>query len=56
LGELRADSENTLIIRVTKRPKMLVRRETALEVIWPSAISPQRQPVAGSPSVTTALK
>ena len=56
LGELRADSENTLIIRVTKRPKMLVRRETALEVIWPSAISPQRQPVTGSPSVTTALK
>src|SRR6266404_4924104 len=56
LGELRADSENTLVIRVTKRPKMLVRRETALEVIWPSAISPQRQPVAGSPSVTTALK
>src|SRR6266404_5189901 len=56
LGELSADSENTLIIRVTKRPKMLVRRETALEVIWPSAISPQRQPVAGSPSVTTALK
>jgi serine/threonine protein kinase len=55
LGELRADSENTLIIRVTKRPKMLVRRETALEVIWPSAISPQ-QHVATSPSVTAALK
>ena len=56
LGELRADSENTLVIRVTKRPKMLVRRETALEVIWPSAITPHRQPEAGSPSVTTALK
>ncbi len=56
LGELRADSENTLVIRVTKRPKMLVRRETALEVIWPSAISPQRQNAAASPSVTTALK
>jgi hypothetical protein len=55
LGELRADSENTLIIRVTKRPKMLVRRETALEVIWPSAISPQ-QNVPTSPSVTAALK
>lgn len=56
LGELRADSENTLIIRVTKRPKMLVRRETALDVIWPSAIAPERQNVAASPSVTTALK
>jgi serine/threonine protein kinase len=56
LGELRADSENTLIIRVSKRPKMLVRRETALEVIWPSAISPQHQNAAAAPSVTTALK
>jgi hypothetical protein len=56
LGELRADTDNTLTIRVTKRPKMLVRHETALEVIWPSAISPQQQHAAGSPSVTTALK
>jgi hypothetical protein len=56
LGELRADTDNTLTIRVTKRPKMLVRHETALEVIWPSAISPQQQRAAGSPSVTTALK
>jgi hypothetical protein len=56
LGELRADGENTLTIRVSKRPKMLVRRETALEVIWPSAISPQRQNAGASPSVTTALK
>jgi hypothetical protein len=56
LGELRADTDNTLIIRVSKRPKMLVRRETALEVIWPSAISPQHQNAASSPAVTTALK
>jgi hypothetical protein len=56
LGELRADAENTLTIRVTKRPKMLVRHETALEVIWPSAISPQSKPAAAPPSVTTALK
>jgi serine/threonine protein kinase len=53
LGELRADSDNTLTIRVSKRPKMLVRRETALEVIWPSAIAPQN---TASPAVTTALK
>jgi len=56
LGERRADSEHILTIRVSKRPKMLVRRETALEVIWPSAISPQHPNVAASPSVTTALK
>ena len=53
LGELRADTENTLTIRVSKRPKMLIRRETALEVIWPSAIAPQTQGTP-SPSITTA--
>jgi serine/threonine protein kinase len=56
LGELRADGENTLIIRVSKRPKMLVRRETALDVIWPSAISSQHPNAAASPALTTALK
>ena len=56
LGELRADSDNTLTIRVTKRPKMLVRRETALEVIWPSGVGAPRQTAATSSDVTTALK
>jgi len=56
LGELRADTQNTLTIRVSKRPKMLVRRETALEVIWPSAISPQPSNGTHASSVTTALK
>jgi hypothetical protein len=56
LGELRADTENTLTIRVSKRSKMLVRRETALEVIWPSAIAPQPQVATSSPSVASALK
>jgi serine/threonine protein kinase len=56
LGELRADTQNTLTIRVSKRPKMLVRRETALEVIWPSAISPQPSNGTHVSSVTTALK
>jgi serine/threonine protein kinase len=56
LGELRADTENTLTIRVSKRSKMLVRRETALEVIWPSAIAPQAQPATSSAAVASALK
>jgi serine/threonine protein kinase len=56
LGDLRADTQNTLTIRVSKRPKMLVRRETALEVIWPSAISPQPSNGTHVSSVTTALK
>lgn len=54
LGELRADTENTLTIRVSKRPKMLVRRETALDVIWPSAIAPQTPNGVAPPSITTA--
>jgi serine/threonine protein kinase len=43
LGELLANSENVLTIRVTKRPKMLVRHQTALDVVWPSAIAPQQE-------------
>jgi hypothetical protein len=54
LGELRGDTENILTIRVSKRPKMLVRRETALDIIWPSAIAPQTPNGAVPPSITTA--
>jgi len=54
LGELRSDAVNTLTIRVSKRPKMLVRRETALDVVWPSAIAPQPQSTAAAPSITAA--
>ena len=56
LGELRADGDNILTIRVLKRPKMLVRHETALEVIWPSGVGAPQQRAATTPSVTTALK
>jgi serine/threonine protein kinase len=57
LGELRADGENVLTIRVAKRPKMLVRRETSLDVVWPSAISGQTQHAAtAAVGMTTALK
>jgi hypothetical protein len=56
LGELRAGAENILTIRVSKRPKMLVRRETTLEVIWPSAISAPSQKAIAASSVATALK
>jgi serine/threonine protein kinase len=37
LGELRADGQNTLHVHVTKKAKMLVRHETSLDVLWPSA-------------------
>jgi eukaryotic-like serine/threonine-protein kinase len=39
LGDLRTDTNNVLRIHVGKKSKMLVRRETALEVSWPSAVA-----------------
>src|SRR6266852_204803 len=54
LGDLRSDTENLLTIRVSKRAKMLVRRETALEVVWPSAIAPQ-QVRTGAPVPAPAM-
>jgi serine/threonine-protein kinase len=54
LGELLAGADNTLTIHVSKRPKMLVRHETALEVTWPSAISAQPQNRNTGPAATTA--
>jgi hypothetical protein len=41
LGEIRTDTENALTIRVTRRAKHLIQHETALEVVWPSAVAPQ---------------
>ncbi len=39
LGEIRTDTVNTLRIHIARRSKMLVRRETALDVSWPSAVA-----------------
>jgi hypothetical protein len=49
LGELRTDGQNTLHVHVTKKAKMLVRHETSLDVLWPSATAPGAAP-AGSAS------
>jgi serine/threonine protein kinase len=54
LGELLANSENVLTIRVTKRAKMLVRRQPALDVVWPSAIAPQQARAGGNASAVTS--
>jgi serine/threonine protein kinase len=40
LGEMRIDSTNTLHIHVSKKAKMLVKHENALDVAWPSAMGP----------------
>src|SRR6267154_1926904 len=54
LGEIRTDTENALTIRVTRRSKHLIQHETALDVIWPSAVAPQPPTRASSPSAYTA--
>src|SRR6266852_2366811 len=39
-AEMRGDGPNTLAVHVTRRAKMLVRRELALDVTWPGAPAP----------------
>ena len=39
LGEIHANTVNMLRIHVMRRSKLLVRRETSLDVLWPSAIT-----------------
>jgi hypothetical protein len=57
LGDIRSDSDNLLTIRVSRRSKMLVKHETALDVVWPSSIAPVAQGAtpSGTP-VAAALK
>jgi serine/threonine protein kinase len=40
LGEIRTDTSNALHVRVAKRSKFVVKRETSLDVSWPSALAP----------------
>jgi serine/threonine protein kinase len=55
LGEIRLDSPNTLTIRVSRRAKLLVKHETALEVVWPSASAPAKDG-GHVPPLSAALK
>ena len=55
LGEIRLDSPNTLTIRVSRRSKLLVKHETALEVIWPSAADTGKDG-ALTPPLSASLK
>jgi serine/threonine protein kinase len=53
LGEIRADTLNSLKIHVARRSKLLVRRETSLDVSWPSAMAPTpRGPASASLSAS----
>ena len=49
-AETKDDGANSLAVRVTRRAKLLVRRELALEVTWPGAAAP------GSEHAPSALK
>jgi serine/threonine protein kinase len=40
LGQIRGDVANMLKIHVSRKSKLLVRKETSLDVSWPSAITP----------------
>jgi serine/threonine protein kinase len=54
LGEIRANAENALTIRVTRRSKHLIKHETALDVIWPSAVAPPLPTHSSASSAFTA--
>ena len=56
LGEILTGTDNTLTIRVSKRSKMLLKRQTALEVIWPSSVAPVAQTAKAGSSLAVALK
>jgi serine/threonine protein kinase len=56
LGEIRTGAENMLTIRVTRRSKMLVKHETALDVIWPTATAPVADSTPKGAPLAAALK
>ena len=56
LGEILTGTDNTLTIRVSKRSKMLLKHQTALEVIWPSSVAPVAQSAKAGSSLAVALK
>jgi hypothetical protein len=41
LAEIGSNGQNTLRVRVSRRSKMLVKHETALEVVWPGSVTPE---------------
>jgi len=56
LAELRGDATSTLGIRVNRRSKLLIRRETSLEVAWPSSATSAEDHTQPLSSSAAALK
>jgi hypothetical protein len=54
LAEIRSDGANTLAVHVNRRAKLLVRREFALDVIWPAG-STAASELAAAPAKISAL-
>jgi len=52
-AETRGDGADTLAVHVTRRAKLLIRRELALEVTWPGALAPVAEHASGT---TGAIK
>jgi serine/threonine protein kinase len=55
-AETRADIANTLGVHVTRRAKLLIRRELALEVIWPGAPALASEHSSGAVRTTALVK
>jgi serine/threonine protein kinase len=47
-AETRGDGADTLAVHVTRRAKLLIRRELALEVTWPGALAPAAEHASGT--------
>ncbi|MGA2420055.1 MAG: protein kinase [Candidatus Acidiferrum sp.] len=55
-SQVRSDASNFLGVHVTRRAKMLVKHETALEVVWPSTVAPIAPSAAPRPGSELALR
>jgi serine/threonine protein kinase len=47
-AETHGDGADTLAVHVTRRAKLLIRRELALEVTWPGALAPAAEHASGT--------
>jgi serine/threonine protein kinase len=57
-SQLHADGANSMEVRINRRSKMLVKHETALEVVWPrsTAISVKSSTPVSAPAGTMAMR
>jgi serine/threonine protein kinase len=55
-AEIVSDGSNTLDIRVTRRPRLLIRKEVALEVTWPNPHSAVAQYTSSLAPVSSSSK